>query len=138
MHTREKKRTQFFVLHQTNPPFTLRTGREQSLGWTGGCQSPIRRPVPQGLCQAPVPALQRGELDGVPKPSQATFFSSPGSLGSRHPRLRCARHPRPSPRWAGDTQAAAWRNTSYFRHCVLTGYSTTKLYPILLYIIVGI
>lgn len=106
MHTKEKRRTWFFVLHQTNPSFALRTGREQSLGWTGGSQSPNRHPVPQRLPQAPVPALQRGDSAWrwqCPQIQPSHRLLLPRLTGAKPPQGCAVPHIcRPSPQCAGE------------------------------------
>lgn len=113
MHTGEKRRPQFFVLHQTNPSFTLRTGRGQT----------IRCPAPQD-CDG---EAQLGG-DSVPRSSQTRLTGDPATPG-----LRCATCPGPSPRWpgscAGCPPATAWRGMTS-RHHIPLGYATTKLHPI--------
>lgn len=114
-----------------HPSFTLRTGREQSLGWTGGCQSPISQPVPQRLPQAP--ALQRRDSAWRrqhPQIQPNHRLLLPRLTGDQLPQGRVVpRVPRLSPHCAGEP----CRSTSYFRHRILTGYSTSKLHPIIIH-----
>jgi len=99
-------------LHRINPSFALRTGREQSPGWTRGCQSPIRRPVPTHQhCKG---ETQPGD-DNVPKPSQTTDFSPGSASPGEQCGLSSSNGPEehelleaPHPNWAFNSNVASY------------------------------
>lgn len=81
-------------MHQTNPSFALRTGREQSLGWTAGCQSPIGHPCPTVPSPSTSTAKGRPSLETTMSPNPAKPQTSPQAhWGSATPGLRRATRP---------------------------------------------
>lgn len=120
-------------------------GQGENKAWAG----PVAAKAPSGVLSRsafPKPQHCREETQladaNVPKSRQTADFSSPGSLLISYPRATLCHASPGRPRAAqgshvGCPPATAWRSTSYFRHYILTGYSTAKLHPIL-YINVGI